>query len=83
MGRRPEGGTPERWQTKGRLTMARRTFLNGKGISIRCLDPRTGQSVSFTVYTDDLDAVARAAHAGCRARWRATSLSDRRHKRRL
>jgi len=83
MGRRPESGIPERSQAKDRLTMATRSYLNGKGIAVRVLDPREGKSHSLTVYNASVEDVAREVQRALGIRWRTTKLSDRRHRRRL
>lgn len=63
--------------------MAGYTFKNGPSIAIRCRDPRTGKSLSISVYHGDLRRVAVVVEKALGQRWRTTSLTDSRHKRRL
>ena len=54
-------------------------------IAVKCLDPATGKSLSFTVYpclANPLEFVAKTTQGALRRRWKTTELNDRRHKRR-
>lgn len=66
--------------------MARRRRSSGFSpapIKVSVYDARLGESISFTVYGSMAERIAQAAHQALSARWSTTSLTDRRHKRRL
>lgn len=50
-------------------------------VSIQVYDQKARKSRSLTVYGAHLDEVAKAIERVVSGRWKATSLSDRRHRR--
>ncbi len=62
--------------------MPKRTSSPKLRVVVKFVDPVLGVSTSITVYGGDLYTVARHVERDLRRRWKTTSLTDRRHKRR-
>lgn len=52
------------------------------GIKVQVYDPANRKSRSLTVYTTDVEAVARAVESAVSSRWTSTRLDSARHRRR-
>lgn len=63
--------------------MPKRRSSSDRPVVVKFITPGTGKSHSITVYGSDLHQVAGYVERRLGERWKTTSLTDRRHRRRF